>query len=72
MGLGFNGGELLLLAIGGCYCNDIFRDATKLGFSVVGGEKQANWLILSNDQATIGLFQGMFERNILTFNPGLG
>ena len=42
----------------------------KLGFSVVGGEEQANWLILSNEQATIGLFQGMFERNILTFNPG--
>ena len=42
----------------------------KLGFSVVGGEEKANWLILSNEQATIGLFQGMFERNILTFNPG--
>ena len=42
----------------------------KLGLSVVGGEEQANWLILSNEQATIGLFQGMFERNILTFNPG--
>jgi catechol 2,3-dioxygenase-like lactoylglutathione lyase family enzyme len=42
----------------------------KLGFSVVGGEEQANWLVLSNEQATIGLFQGMFERNILTFNPG--
>ena len=32
----------------------------KLGFSVVGGEEQENWLILSNEQATIGLFQGMF------------
>ena len=42
----------------------------KLGFSVVGGEEKANWLILSNEQATIWLFQGMFERNILTFNPG--
>ena len=42
----------------------------KLGFSVVGGEEKANWLIMSNEQATIGLFQGMFERNILTFNPG--
>jgi hypothetical protein len=29
-----------------------------------------NWLILQNDMATIGLFQGMFEKNILTFNPG--
>ena len=42
----------------------------KLGFSIVGGAEKANWLILSNEQATIGLFQGMFERNILTFNPG--
>ncbi len=42
----------------------------KLGFSVVGGEEKTNWLIMSNEQATIGLFQGMFERNILTFNPG--
>ena len=42
----------------------------KLGFRVVGGEEKANWLIMSNEKATIGLFQGMFERNILTFNPG--
>jgi lactoylglutathione lyase len=42
----------------------------KLGFREVFGEEQANWLILSNDQATIGVLQGMFERNILTFHPG--
>ncbi len=42
----------------------------KLGFSVVEGEEKDNWLVLSNEQATIGLFQGMFDRNILTFNPG--
>ncbi|SRR6266516_7461458 len=42
----------------------------KLGFSVVGGEERENWLIMSNEQATLGLFQGMFERNIFTFNPG--
>lgn len=41
-----------------------------LGFAVVGGDAQQNWLILQNGAATIGLFQGMFERNILTFNPG--
>jgi uncharacterized OsmC-like protein len=34
MGLGFNGGELLLLAIGGCYCNDIFREAAKRGMPI--------------------------------------
>jgi catechol 2,3-dioxygenase-like lactoylglutathione lyase family enzyme len=42
----------------------------KLGFRAIGGDPKANWLILQNDTATIGLFQGMFEKNILTFNPG--
>jgi catechol 2,3-dioxygenase-like lactoylglutathione lyase family enzyme len=41
----------------------------KLGFRVVGGNGQ-NWVILQNETSTIGLFQGMFEKNILTFNPG--
>ncbi len=42
----------------------------KLGFQVVGGEATQNWLILQNGSCTIGLFQGMFDKNILTFNPG--
>ena len=42
----------------------------KLGFEAVGGDPAQNWLILRNGTATIGLFQGMFDRNILTFNPG--
>lgn len=42
----------------------------KLGFEAFAGEPAQNWLILRNGTATIGLFQGMFERNILTFNPG--
>lgn len=42
----------------------------KLGFTVMGGEQEQNWLILRNGPAIIGLFQGMFERNLLTFNPG--
>jgi lactoylglutathione lyase len=41
----------------------------KLGFEVAGGDAAQNWLILRNGTVTIGLFQGMFERNILTFNP---
>lgn len=41
-----------------------------LGFSEFGGDESQGWLILQNGTATIGLFQGMFERNILTFNPG--
>lgn len=42
----------------------------KLGFAVFGGEASQNWLILKNGTTVIGLFQGMFERNLLTFNPG--
>lgn len=42
----------------------------KIGFEVVGGEQSQNWLILRNGDHTIGLFQGMFEDNIMTFNPG--
>src|SRR6185436_21186951 len=43
----------------------------KLGFTVFGGNQSQNWLIMKNgDHAIVGLFQGMFENNILTFNPG--
>jgi lactoylglutathione lyase len=42
----------------------------KLGFAVFGGDQSQNWLIMKNGQHVIGLFQGMFEKNILTFNPG--
>ena len=42
----------------------------KLGFKVFMGDISQNWLILKNGEHVIGLFQGMFERNILTFNPG--
>ena len=42
----------------------------KLGFRAIGGDPTQNWLILRNDTTTIGLFQGMFEKNMLTFNPG--
>ncbi len=41
-----------------------------LGFSVFGGDQSQNWLIMKNGDHVIGLFQGMFEKNILTFNPG--
>lgn len=42
----------------------------KLGFHVFGGDAAQNWLIMKNGDHIIGLFQGMFEKNILTFNPG--
>jgi len=42
----------------------------KLGFEVFGGDASQNWLIMKNGDHVIGLFQGMFEKNTLTFNPG--
>ncbi|MCF4097308.1 VOC family protein [Maritalea mediterranea] len=40
-----------------------------LGFDIVAGDQAQNWLIMQNGEAKIGLFQGMFEQNIITFNP---
>lgn len=42
----------------------------KLGFTVFAGDQSQNWLIMKNGETNIGLFQGMFDKNILTFNPG--
>jgi len=42
----------------------------KLGFTVFGGDQSQNWLIMKNGATLIGLFQGMFDKNLLTFNPG--
>jgi catechol 2,3-dioxygenase-like lactoylglutathione lyase family enzyme len=42
----------------------------KLGFTYKGGNIEKNWIVLKNENAVIGLFQGMFEDNIITFNPG--
>jgi len=42
----------------------------KLGFTVFGGDQAQRWLIMKNGATLIGLFQGMFEKNMLTFNPG--
>ncbi|MDG1040297.1 MAG: VOC family protein [Polaribacter sp.] len=42
----------------------------KLGFTVFAGQLEMNYLIMKNGNALVGLFQGMFENNILTFNPG--
>ncbi|MEM6263885.1 MAG: VOC family protein [Bacteroidota bacterium] len=41
-----------------------------LGFTVFGGDITQNWLIMKQDNTLIGLFQGMFDANIMTFNPG--
>lgn len=42
----------------------------KLGFAAMGGDADSGWQIIQNGDTTIGLYQGMFESNILTFNPG--
>ncbi|MGE0529824.1 MAG: VOC family protein [Hyphomonadaceae bacterium] len=42
----------------------------KLGFTVFGGNQDQRWLIMKNETTLIGLFQGMFDKNMLTFNPG--
>ena len=42
----------------------------QLGFEVFAGDMEKNYLIMKNESTLIGLFQGMFEQNILTFNPG--
>lgn len=43
----------------------------KLGFEPIGGDATQNWLIMQNkERTTVGLFQGMFDKNMLTFNPG--
>lgn len=42
----------------------------KLGYAVFGGDASQNWLIMKNGEQLIGLFHGMFEKNMLTFNPG--
>lgn len=42
----------------------------KLGFAMMGGDAAQNWLILKNGRTIVGLFQGMFDKNMLTFNPG--
>ena len=50
---------------------EISRDFyQKLGFEIFGGDITQNWLIMKNGDHIIGLFQGMFEKNTMTFNPG--
>ncbi len=42
----------------------------KLGFTLFGGNQDQGWLIMKNETTLVGLFQGMFDKNMLTFNPG--
>lgn len=56
------------LAVKDIHASQAFYE--QLGFKVFGGDISQNWLIMKNGDHVIGLFQGMFEQNILTFNPG--
>lgn len=56
------------LAVKDIHASRKFYEA--LGFTELGGNIDQNWLILKNGPHVVGLFQGMFERNMLTFNPG--
>ena len=56
------------LAVNDLEVSSLFYE--KLGFTVFGGDPSQNWLIMKNGGHTIGLFQGMFDQNILTFDPG--
>ena len=62
------GGFSISLAVKDLQASKEFYE--KLGFSTYAGDMQHNYLIMKNGDHTIGLFQGMFEKNILTFNPG--
>ncbi len=56
------------LSVKDIHASKAFYEA--LGFTTFGGDISQNWLILKNGDCVLGLFQGMFEKNILTFNPG--
>ncbi|MBP1918394.1 VOC family protein [Youngiibacter multivorans] len=63
-----SGAFSISLAVKDIRASKVFYE--KLGFSALMGEAEQNWLIMKNGDAVIGLFQGMFDRNIMTFNPG--
>lgn len=60
----------LSLAVKDIHASKSFYE--KLGFTAMGGDIDQNWLILQGSGMTLGLFQGMFDSNIMTFNPGWG
>lgn len=62
------GGFSVSLAVKDIEVSKLFYE--KLGFTVFVGDQTKNWLIMKNGACNIGLFQGMFDKNILTFNPG--
>ena len=63
-----SGAFYISLAVKNIHASKAFYE--KIGFTEFGGNLDQGWLILKNGSSLIGLFQGMFEKNILTFNPG--
>lgn len=62
------GAFCISLAVKDIHASKAFYE--KLGFEQTGGDIEQNWLVLRNGGHVIGLFQGMFDKNMLTFNPG--
>lgn len=62
------GAFCISLAVKDIHASKTFYE--KLGFTQTGGNIDQNWVVLRNEDKVIGLFQGMFEKNMLTFNPG--
>lgn len=62
------GAFCISLAVKDIHASKAFYE--KLGFTETGGNISQNWIVLRNEDKVIGLFQGMFEKNMLTFNPG--
>lgn len=62
------GAQSISLSVENLEASKVFYE--NLGFKTLGGSMEQNYLIMKNDNSLIGLFQGMFEGNILTFNPG--
>ena len=62
------GAQSTSLAVADLGASRSFYEA--LGFEVFGGDAEQNWLMMKNGDHVIGLFQGMFDKNIMTFNPG--
>ena len=58
----------LSLTVKDIHASKVFYET--LGFEVFHGDITENWLIMRNDECVVGLFQGMFDKNIMTFNPG--
>ena len=63
-------GEIIVTGAAGGVGSVSLALLSKLGFKAVGGKLEQNWVVMQNGSTKIGLFQGMFQKNLMTFNPG--